>query len=87
MVKYAPKDMYSLTDLRKKTKKIVDSVKDGDDPILLIDRSKPFAVIVKAQRYEELVSDYEDLLDAHTLLSFDKKIEKPCKWASARNDI
>ncbi|TSC87824.1 MAG: Uncharacterized protein G01um10145_961 [Microgenomates group bacterium Gr01-1014_5] len=53
----------SITNLKQNTADVIEKVKKGGAPILVIQRSEPAAVLVDPEYYETLVEALEDIED------------------------
>ena len=69
MGKYFLPDIASVTDLRYKTKSLLDRLSQQSSPVLILRDSQPAAVLVSPSLYEkfsrahDLLEDYMDALD------------------------
>ena len=68
-----PDNTYSITDLKRKTRKILNQLKETNEPIYVMDRSTPTAVMVEVKTYNELYTAYEDILDAQQIANTTKE--------------
>ena len=60
-----PKNVFSVTELKRKTSKVLEQVKKTKEPVYIISRSKPEAVVLDLEKYnsvEEKLGDLEDIL-------------------------
>ncbi len=60
-----PKNVLSVTELKRKTSKVLERVSKTKEPIYIMSRSKPKAVLLDLERYnhiEEALEDLEDIL-------------------------
>lgn len=57
----------TVTDLRKNTVKVLDSVRSSDDPVFILQNSKISCVMLDYDRYQEItqmIEDYQDIIDS-----------------------
>lgn len=60
-----PKNVLSVTELKTNTAKVLERVSKTKEPIYIMSRSKPKAVLLDLERYnhiEEALEDLEDIL-------------------------
>ena len=66
-----PDNTYSITDLKRKTRKILNQLKETNEPIYVMDRSTPTAVMVEVRSYSKLIERIEDLEDMREMENVD----------------
>lgn len=60
-----PKNVLSVTELKRKTSKVLEQVRKTKEPVYIMSRSKPKAVLIDLEKYnslEEALEDLEDIL-------------------------
>ncbi|OGY26270.1 MAG: hypothetical protein A2Z24_02010 [Candidatus Woykebacteria bacterium RBG_16_44_10] len=60
-----PKNVLSVTELKTKTSKVLEQVRKTKEPVYIMSRSKPKAVLIDLEKYnslEEALEDLEDIL-------------------------
>lgn len=56
-----------ISDLRRQTSQIIQTIRDGGDPIYITQHGRPAAVLVDYEAYENLLAQLEDLSDLVSL--------------------
>lgn len=67
-----PTNVKTITDLREKTLELLRQVQRSHGPIYIFNRSKPQAVILNVNQFQELVERLDDFRDT---LEFEEAIE------------
>lgn len=65
----------TITDMRQNTLALLEYVQKSDEPVIILQRSKPKGVLLGFEKYQkmvELIEDYLDTIEAEEVLS-DKK--------------
>jgi len=58
-----PKNAFSVTELKRKTSKVLEQVKKTKEPVYIISHSKPEAVVLDLEKYNAVEKTLEDLED------------------------
>jgi prevent-host-death family protein len=56
-----------VSDLRRKTRDVIATVRNGDDVVYITQYGRPTVVLVDYERYEQLIAQLEDLSDLASL--------------------
>jgi hypothetical protein len=70
--------IHSITDLRFKTKKVLEKAKKG--PIFLFHRHTPKGVLLSFESYQEILSQLEDYFDSIKAERYEKEEKSKVKW-------
>jgi len=54
---------FSLTDLKRNTRKVINKAKESNLPLYIMDRSKPLGVFLNLEYYNNMAESLEDLID------------------------
>ena len=65
-----------ISDLRRKTKDVIDAVRDRGDAVYITQHGRPVVVLVDYERYEQLLEQLQDLSDQ---LSLEAATEEPAR--------
>lgn len=56
-----------ISDLRRQTSQIIQTIRDGGDPVYITQHGRPTAVLIEYKAYENLLAQLEDLADLASL--------------------
>ena len=65
-----------VSDLRRKTKDVIEAVQGKDDTVYITQHGRPVVVLVDYERYEQLLEQLQYLSDR---LSFEAAIDEPAR--------
>ncbi|KKS79013.1 MAG: hypothetical protein UV54_C0044G0002 [Candidatus Beckwithbacteria bacterium GW2011_GWA2_43_10] len=69
----------SISDIRENILGVLDQVQKLSQPMIVMHRNSPRAVLLSIQRYNQLMSLLEDYLDEELALALEKKAKKAAK--------
>lgn len=73
------KNISSISDIRENTLAVLNQVQKQSQPMIVMHRNSPRAVLLSVQRYNQLMSLLEDYLDEELALELEKKAKKMTK--------
>jgi prevent-host-death family protein len=76
------KNIVPVTDLQRQAGQIIGSLSDSDEPIIITQRGRAAAVIISADRYEEIEDDLKRLDELELL-----ELVEDAKQAIAAKDV
>lgn len=65
-----------ISDLRRQTSQIIQTIRDGGDPVYITQHGRPAAVLVDYEAYENLLAQLEDLSDLVSLEAAETETER-----------
>jgi len=72
------KQIHSITDLRFKTKKVLEKAKK--EPVFLFHRHTPKGVLLSFESYQEILSQLEDYFDSIKAERYEKEDKSKVEW-------
>ncbi len=73
------KNISSISDIRENTLRVLEQVEKQSQPMIVMHRNSPRAVLLSVPRYNQLMSLLEDYLDEELALELEKKAKKMTK--------
>ncbi|MEZ4590152.1 MAG: type II toxin-antitoxin system Phd/YefM family antitoxin [Chloroflexota bacterium] len=65
-----------ISDLRRQTSQIIQTIRDGGDPVYITQHGRPAAVLIDYEAYENLLAQLEDLSDLVSLEAAETETER-----------
>lgn len=78
------KNTKTISDMRLNAQKLLDQVTKSQEALYIFYKSKPKAVLLSLQRYQYLLSIFEDYIDSQEAKEFEKKNKKKVNWLSEK---
>jgi len=78
------KNTKTISDMRLNAQKLLDQATKSQEALYIFYKSKPKAVLLSLQRYQYLLSIFEDYVDSQEAKEFEKKNKKKVNWLSEK---
>lgn len=85
MIIPAPRNIKTITDLRKHPVELLKEVDEKDGPRYIFYRSTPKAVLLNLESYQKLIDLAEDYLDGLTAKEYENENKKGVGWTTLNN--